>query len=138
MMEEDFYATIKLKTGEEIFARVIPNVDKNKILLLINNPIIINKFKSRNGAEGYKIEPWLKTTSEDLFVLNMNDILTMTETKDGEIIMMHEKFIRHSNIDEDNTQISNNQHPLRVSRKMGYISNIDDAKNLLENIYKNS
>ena len=32
MMEEDFYATLKLKTGEEIFAKVIPTTESVRIL----------------------------------------------------------------------------------------------------------
>lgn len=132
-MEEDFYATIKLKTGEEIFARVIPTNEENKTILLVNNPIIISQFKSRNGVEGYKIEPWLKTTTEDLFVLNMTDILTMTENKDVEIIVMHQEFIRNMS-----TFSSTKSNKKTISRKMGYLSNVDEAKKLLENIYKNS
>lgn len=133
MIEEDFYATIKLKTGEEIFARVIPANEENKTLLLINNPIIINHFKSKNGSEGYKIEPWLKTTTEDLFLINMNDIVTITENKDIEIIQLHEQFINEITPFRENKKNNSN-----MSRKMGYISSVEEAKKLLENIFNNS
>mgnify|MGYP006266418065 CR=1 FL=1 len=132
-MEEDFYATIKLKTGEEIFARVIHSEEEGNNILLINNPVMVNYYKSRSGTEGYKIEPWLKTTKEDLFVLNMNDVITITESKDTEMIMMHQEFINHTyNIRPKKTSKPN------MSRRMGYISSVHEAKELLEKLYKQS
>jgi hypothetical protein len=129
-MEEDFYASIKLKTGEEIFARVLPCDENNKINLIVTNPIVIETFKNRSGASGYKIEPWMKTTTEDLFLIKMEDIVTITETNDIDIIVMHQSYVRKV------TDLKNNRHT--VSRKMGYIANVNDAKELLEKIYKNS
>lgn len=128
-MEDDFYASIKLKTGEEIFARVLPCDEDDKINLIITNPIIIESYKSRNGSQSYKIEPWMKTTTEDMFLIKMEDVITMTETSDIEMIMMHQSYI------EKTSSIKGNKKP--ITRKMGYLANVDDAKELLEKIYKN-
>ena len=94
-IEDDFYATIKLKTGEEIFAKVAATEEDDRTILLISSPIIVNEFKSRSGTIGYKIDPWLKTTKEDLFIIDLCDVLTMTETDDLEMIMLHQSFIRN-------------------------------------------
>ena len=128
MIEDDFYATLKLKTGEEIFAKVAPSEEGNKILLIVTNPIMVSEVKNRSGISGYKVEPWLKTTREDMFILNMDDVITISESNDIEMIMMYQKYVRRS----DN--IKNNK--TEVSRKMGYIGNVHDAKDLLEKIYK--
>ena len=40
-MEEDFYATLKLISGEEIFAKVSPSFEKDKTILILSNPIFI-------------------------------------------------------------------------------------------------
>lgn len=135
MIEEDFYATIKLKTGEEIFARVLPSHEDNKTLLLVNNPVVINEYKSKN-VQGYKMESWLKTTTEDLFIINLDDVLTMAEAKDIEMITMYQNYLNKVNVVKYGDASKSNDN--KVSRKMGYISNIEDAKNLLENIFKNS
>jgi len=129
MMEDDFYATIKLKTGEEIFAKVSPTDEKDSILLLITNPIVISEFKGRN-VQGYRIEPWLKTTKDDMFIINLNDVLTMSESKDIDMIMMYQSYVRKTN------NVKNNK--TNVSRKMGYIANVNDAKELLEKLFNNS
>ena len=129
-MEDDFYASIKLKTGEEIFARVLPCDEENKITLIVTNPIMITSVRGRGDSSGYKIEPWMKTTTEDMFVIKMDDIITMSETSDIEMIMIHQSFVQR--IDD-----MKNQRP-NISRKMGYLANVNDAKELLEKIFKNS
>jgi len=60
MMEEDFYATLKLKTGEEIFCKVLPSEEDDKIMLLLSNPVIVSEINARGNKIGYKVEPWLR------------------------------------------------------------------------------
>jgi hypothetical protein len=130
MIEDDFYATVKLKTGEEIFAKVAATEEDDRTLLLVTNPIIVSEIKGRTGIMGYKIEPWLKTTTEDMFIINIEDVLTMTESSDIEMISMYQTYCRES----DKTR--NNQS--KISRKMGYLANVNDAKEILEKLFKNS
>ena len=49
MIEDDFYATIKFKSGEEIFAKVAASEEVNRTVLLISNPIMVSEVKSKNG-----------------------------------------------------------------------------------------
>ena len=129
-IEEDFYSTIKLKTGEEIFAKVAASEEEDRTILIVSNPIMVSEIKGRTGVVGYKIEPWLKTTKEDMFILNLEDILTMSESSDMEMIMMYQTYLRQSNKERDNQS--------KLSRGMGYISNIHDAKEILEKLYNNN
>ena len=94
MTEDDFYATIKLKTGEEIFALVGYSEEEDRIFLLLESPITIEKIRNRGGVQGFRVEPWLKTSREEPFVINMDDVLTISESKDLETIAMHETFSR--------------------------------------------
>jgi hypothetical protein len=129
MIEEDFYATVKLKTGEEIFCKVAASEEEDRTMLIVSNPIIVSEIKSRNGVVGYKVEPWLKTTKEDMFILNLEDVLTMSESSDIEMIMMYQNYVRQS------TKEGNHS---KINRRMGYLANVNDAKELLEKLYKNS
>ena len=47
MIEDDFYATIKFKSGEEIFAKVAASEEINRTVLLISNPIMVSEVKSK-------------------------------------------------------------------------------------------
>ena len=128
-IEEDFYATVKLKTGEEIFAKVAASEEEDRTILIVTNPIIISEIKSRSGVVGYKVEPWLKTTTEDMFLINLEDVLTMSESSDIEMIMLYQNYIRQSTKDEKES---------KINRRMGYIANVNDAKETLEKIFKSS
>ncbi len=129
-MEDDFYATLKFKNGEEIFAKVSCSDENDKTVLIVYNPIIVKEIKNKVGLTGYKIEPWLKTTTDDIFIINMEDILTISESSDIEMIMTHQSYVRQLPNGKDN------RYP--IDRKMGYISNVNDAKEILEKIFKNS
>jgi len=131
MIEEDFYSTIKLKTGEEIFCKVAVSEEENKTLLLVSNPIIVSEIKHKTGGVvGYKVEPWLKTTTEDLFIINLDDVITISESSDIEMIVMYQNYLRQ------NTRKSTKQS--KLDRRMGYLSNVKDAKEILEKLFKNS
>ena len=129
-MEDDFYATIKLKTGEELFCKVAAEVEDDRTMLVVSNPIIIQEVKGKMGVMGYKMEPWLKTANEDMFIINMVDVLTMSESSDIEMIFMYQHYV--------NTTDSRQKGSPELNRKMGYLGKVNDTKELLEKIYKNS
>ena len=128
MIEDDFYATIKFKSAEEIFAKVAASEEINRTVLLVSNPIIVNEVQGKKGMLGYRIEPWLKTTKEDMFMIDLTDVLTMSESSDVEMISMYQRWLR------DTSKVKNDEP--KLSRKMGYISNVNDAKDILEKLYK--
>ena len=127
-IEEDFYCTLKLKTGEEIFAKVAASEENDRTMLIVSNPIVVSEIKNRSKILGYKIEPWLKTTTEDMFIINLQDVLTLSESSDIEMIMMYQSYVRQSGKEKNNES--------RINRRMGYISNVNDAKEILEKIFK--
>ena len=128
MIQDDFYATVKLKTGEELFAKVAATDENDKTFLIITNPVIVNEIKGKLGIVGYKVEPWLKTTTDDMFVVNLEDVLTLSESADIEMIMMYQDYVRQS--------ANTNPNQQKIDRKMGYIANVNDTKELLEKIFK--
>ena len=127
-IEDDFYATIKLKSGEEVFARVAASEEDDRTMLIIHSPVTFVEIKNKGGLVGYKVEPWLKTTREDMFIVNMDNVITLSESSDMEMIVMYQHFLR------DSQREIQNQH--KLNRRMGYISNVHDAKENLEKIFK--
>ena len=128
MIEDDFYATIKFKSGEEIFAKISYSEEEDRTFLLLNTPITIERIKNRGGIQGFRVEPWLRTSKEDLFIVNIEDVLTMIESHDLETIAMHQTFSKqHEHY---------YQQEKKLNRKMVYISTISEAKKSLEKIFK--
>ena len=70
-IEDDFYATIKLKCGDEIFCKVAASEEDDRTMLIVSNPIVIEEVSVRGTVTGYKFEPWLKSTKEDMFIMKM-------------------------------------------------------------------
>ena len=128
MIEDEFYATIKLNSGEEIYAKVAASEEEGRTMLILHSPITIVEVKQRGSMVGYKVEPWLKTTRDDMFIINMDSVITLSESSDMEMIVMYQHYLRDSHRDYQN------QH--RLNRRMGYISNVHDAKENLEKIFK--
>ena len=132
MIEDDFYATIKLKSGEEIFAKVAAEEETDRTILVVSNPVTIKEVKGRIGIVGYKVEPWLKTSSDDMFFINLNDVLTMSESNDIEMILVHQEYVRKT---DDNSISGSSNH--KLDKKMGYLANVNDAREVLEKLYNN-
>ena len=128
-MEEDFYASLKLISGEEVFARIGACDEDNRTLLLLHHPVLVSQVKLPGGSitTGYKVDPWLKTNDEDMMVLDTKNIMTMVECKDTEMIMIHQRYV------EDSAQEGNRS---RIDRRRGYISSVQDAKKMLEQLYR--
>ena len=129
-MEDDFYATIKFKNGEEIFAKVSASEEEDRTMLVLSNPVMATEVKAKGGLVGYKVEPWLKTTKEDMFIINMADVLTISESNDIHMISMFQQFV------QDSDKMKKGEP--KISRKMGYISTVNDAKDILEKLYKSN
>ena len=126
-IEDDFYATIKLNSGEEVFAKVAASEEEDRTMLILHTPVTVSEIKNKGGLVGYKVEPWLKTTREDMFIINMNNVLTLSESSDMEMIMMYQHYLRDAHR-------SNKEQ--KLNRRMGYISNVRDAKENLEKMFK--
>ena len=127
-MEDAFYATIKFKNGEEIFAKVAVSEEENRTMLILSNPVMATEVKAKGGLVGYKVEPWLKTSREDMFIIDKADILTISESNDVHMISMFQQFVADS-------EKLRKEEP-KLSKKMGYVANVKDAKVILEKIFK--
>ena len=133
-IEDDFYASVKLRySGEEIFAKVAASDEDDRTMLLITNPVVVSEIKTKTGTPmGYRVEPWLKTTTEDMLIINMTDVLTMSESSDIEMIVMYQDYIRQAR------KGGGPENSSKINRRMGYLGNTRDVKEILEKIFKSS
>ena len=129
MIEDDFYGTIKFKNGEEIFAKVAASEEDDRTMLIVHTPVMVSEVKAKGGIVGYKVEPWLKTSKEDMFIINMDNVLTLSESSDLEMINMYQNFLQ--DFKKNNTNI-------KLNRKMGYLATVNAARDYLEKMYKDS
>ena len=128
-MGEEFHAVIKLVTGEEIFALVCVDENDGDPILLLMNPVVMKIMRNHVG-QYVKVKPWMEIPTDDFYVIKYDKIITMTEVKESKMIEFYDRYLNEEDIDFDDDGRT------KISDKMGYISTVDDAREMLENLYK--
>lgn len=133
-MSNKFLAVVKLKTGEEVVAKIDIIRDLDMVYLECPAMIASSSFSRKPGVSVIKIEPWIKTGREKTYIVEMSNIITTCEVSDKEVIKAYNKFVKAYYDTED---VIKKPKP-KMTKEMGYISNVKDARKSLENIFKNS
>ena len=136
----DFHATIKLITGEEIFALVSVDNTEDEPVIIMQNPVVM-KVLSTGRGQMMKIRPWLEVPGDDVYIVKYDRVITMSEVKDKMIISMYQTYCDEGDFDFGefiNEETSNNPRSHEVTKKMGYISNVEDARKKLEDLFKDT
>lgn len=125
---DEFYASVKLISGEEILCIVIRDKSQTEHII-VDNPVTLQEIRTKGSdvPSGYKLEPWIKLTDETIFVVEQSKIVMISEIKNQLIIDMY-KQLKETGFQEES-------HP-DVSRKMGYLSSVDEARAILEKLYR--
>ena len=130
-MGEEFYAALKLITGEEIFALVSVDENDGDSIIMLSNPVIMKMMHSPAGHY-VKVKPWLELPDQDLFLIKYDKIVTMSEVTDSQMIKFYTRYLNEDDVDiEMDGKVSLND-------KMGLLSTVEDARKSLENIFKNN
>ena len=134
----DFHATIKLITGEEIFALVSVDNTEDEPVIIMQNPVVM-KVLSTGRGQMMKIRPWLEVPGDDVYIVKYDRVITMSEVKDKMIVSMYQTYCDEGDFDFGefiNEETSNNPRSHEVTKKMGYISSVEDARKKLEDLFK--
>ena len=130
-MEQDFYASVKLVSGEEIFGEVMPSDENGRTVLIISDPVEIETVSMDGRHEGLRMMPWLRSMpSENIVIIPMDRVITVVEAQeDSEGVKYYRKFI-FTNTNQTSSE------KIKVSKKMGYVISVEKARQSLENIFK--
>ena len=126
-MGDEFYSILKLVSGEEIFALVCVDESNDEPILILHNPIKMKTLTQMNHLNYVKVTPWIEHTEEDMFVLKMDKVITMSEIFDKEVIRIYNRYM----VDKDRET-----NESAVTKDMGYLSRVSDARVFLEKLYK--
>ena len=128
-MEEEFYSIIKLVSGEEIFALVSVDENDENPVLLLQNPVIMSTIHTPGGSM-VKVKPWMDMTEETMFIIRLDKVITMIESKDQKLIDVYNNYV---NEDDEDQSLDGCVMP---TSKMGYLSSVKDARKDLEDLFK--
>ena len=121
MDKEEFLAAIKLVSGEEILSMVTSVHDENGDYLIVENPIEVEEVILPNKQAGAKVQPWMKFSREEQFVIPKEHIITIVEVAQ-EVAVFYHMSLRKLNTDF-------------ISDDKGKISTVDEASIKLNKIF---
>jgi len=135
--EEEFYGVFKLLSGEEILGKAVLTKEEgtDESLIFIQDPVacqVINKeIDGDKMARGIGFAPWQQMSDEEFFIIREKDVVTIATMK-KEIVMMYEAYI----LGEEGNEERKKRRRLDLSKHLGFIGKIDNARDLFEKIYK--
>ena len=130
MYKDEFYAAIKLVSGEEVFAKVTPCEEETRTLLLLESPVVFETITIRHmGVNAVQVNPWMTLTGDSIIIIDMEKVITISEVTDEQMIAVYNKYLRDKDRDSNET---------KANKEMGFLSSISDARVSLERLYKSS
>ena len=129
-MEDEFYASVKLVSGEEIFGEVMPSEENGRTVLIISDPVEIETVSMNGSHEGLRMMPWLRSMpSEGIIIIPMDKVITVVEAReDSEVVAYYQRFIM--------TNLSGgSSEKIKVTKKMGYVISVEKARERLEKLF---
>ena len=131
-MGDEFYAILKLVSGEEIFSLIlVDNENENDTVIVLQNPVLMSTNTTANGTF-IKVKPWMELPNDDIFIIGLDKVITMTESKDEKLITLYNHYNNDTNIDI----IDKKTGLTKPNYEMGYISSVEDARRKLEKLFK--
>ena len=121
MDKTEFLAAIKLVSGEELLSMVTSVHDENGDYLIVENPIEVEEVMLPNKQAGAKVQPWMKFSREEQFVIPKDKIITIVEVAEDVEVFYH-MSLRKLNTDF-------------ITDAKGKISTVDEARIKLNKIF---
>ena len=129
-MGEEFYCILKLVSGEEIISLITIDETGDEAIIVAQNPLIMKVQYAPDGTSYIKVKSWMDLSSEDIFVIKPDKVITMTETKDQKLIDIYNDFIK-----DEEQDIFKAQGRISMTSEMGLVGWVSDARIKLETIY---
>jgi hypothetical protein len=134
MNEQQFFASVKLTTGEEILGLI--EIEEDGIL--IENPLIIEDMSIFDGvlesvsSKGLKLSKWIKSSTENLFFIKDDKIITIGELKEPGLTSYKRAVIDIARGSENFKK----EPPTRGKKKYsGHHSTLKDARIKFEKLF---
>ena len=121
MDKTEFLAAIKLVSGEELLSMVTSVHDENGDYLIVENPIEVEEVILPNKQAGAKVQPWMKFSREEQFVIPKDKIITIVEV-DTEVQIFYAMSLRRLNGDT-------------ITDATGRISTVEEARINLDKLF---
>ena len=131
-----FHATIKLITGEEVLAKVMPSIEDHKDYFVLSNPITISENMQIDAEKGIAVsgmipKKWMNFASDDLTIVSKTHVISMCELDKFGIDFYRKALISARTSSPIKRQVD-------TSNNVGYLGKISETRTLLDKLYDES
>lgn len=135
-MEDPFYASIKLTTGEEILAEVCSTHEDGEHFFVVSNPIVINESMTIDHKKGVIMsgltpKKWMMYANDDLTIIHKEHVISISEM-DKFGAAFYSKALVAARIS------SPIRRSIRTVENTGFVGKIENARNKLERLFNMS
>tara|TARA_A100001037_G_C14985431_1_gene560049 strand:+ start:106 stop:516 length:411 start_codon:yes stop_codon:yes gene_type:complete len=127
MNGEKNHFVFKMISGEEIVA--VTEIDDTGVepVFFLQNPLKVELTHKGNHTM-VRLIPWITIPEDEIFKIGFDKIITMTQLQeDHEMIQAYEHY-------NDQRKLKGT-HKVKLSERMGYMGNVNDARVALEKIF---
>mgnify|MGYP003337077200 CR=1 FL=1 len=132
-MNETFYATVKLLSGEEVLCQAIHVEEEGQELYLLSDPIVIDESSRLDPERGVAMSGmsprmWMMYSNDDLVAVRKDHVITISEMdKFGK--SFYEKALLIAKVSTPvKKRVDQSEH-------LGYLGEVDERRAYLERIF---
>ena len=135
-MNESFYATLKLVTGEEILAEITSMNENGSDFFLVNDPIIVSENVQIDHQKGIAVsglipKRWQLYANDSMTIINKNHVVSISE-----LDKFGSEFYSKALIAA--RMSSPIKRKVESSENVGYVGKVSDSRKYLEKMYEKS
>lgn len=141
MQHQEFTGIIKLITNESIIGKVLV-CDDEQDGFIIEYPFVVTETQIQTpGGDMVKLDlrPWAKFSKEEMFFIDRTKTITVYESDDRLLKIYKRTLKKYLTYVEDPKQRPDTDiNRLDLTEEMGFKVKVQDARNCLEKIFKDS
>ena len=135
-MEDTFFATFKLVTGEEVLAEVCLADEDNQDFFIVSNPITITEATTIDHEKGAVVSglvprKWLTYSNDDMTIVNKSHIISMSEMDKFGADFYSKALLAAKTTSPIRRKID-------TKKNTGYVGKVDNVRNRLKKIFDKS
>ena len=132
-MQDNFFATLKLITGEEILAEVCPSEENDVDFLIVQNPIVISETMQIDHQKGVAVsglvpKRWMLYSNDDMTIVYKSHVISLSELDKFGTDFYQKALIAAKMSSPIKRKVDSKDN-------VGYVGNIKDHRLLLEKMY---
>mgnify|MGYP001267151821 CR=1 FL=1 len=135
-MNDSFYATIKIVTGEEVLSEIMPTEENGEKFFVLHNPIVIHESTQVDSEKGIVMsglipKKWMLFQNEEMAILYPNHVISMSELDKFGVDFYRKALVAAK-------MASPIKRKVNSDKNTGFVGKIESPRESLEDMFDSS